>query len=78
MIPSSLSFTVTGWPFRPQVQAASHKAGHTRPVNSGKSLVFSSRSKARPSFLRYTRSFHSGTRLCSGQPETIPFNTAPD
>ena len=46
MMPSSLSFTVTGSPWRPQVQAASHRAGHTRPVNSGKLLVLSSRSRA--------------------------------
>ena len=46
MMPSSFSRTVTGSPWRPQVQAASHRAGHTRPVNSGKLLVFSSRSSA--------------------------------
>ena len=46
MMPSSLSLTVTGSPWRPQVQAASHRAGHTLPVNSGKLLVFSSRSRA--------------------------------
>ena len=46
MMPSSFSFTVTGSPWRPQVQAASHRAGQTRPVNSGKLLVLRSRSRA--------------------------------
>ena len=52
MMPSSFSRTVTGSPWRPQVQAASHRAGHTRPVNSGKLLVFSSRSRAWPKLPR--------------------------
>ena len=36
----SFSLMATGVPFNPQVQAASHGAGHTREVNSGKLLVF--------------------------------------
>ena len=75
---NSFSFTVTGSPFRPQVQAASHRAGHTRPVNSGKLLVFRSRFRAWSRLPWYTRSFHSGTRLCSGQPVYIPASCTPD
>ena len=40
MMAYSFSLVDTGSPFSPQVQAASHKAGHTREVNSGKLLVF--------------------------------------
>lgn len=78
MMDSSFSLTVTGSPFRPQVQAASHRAGQTRPVNSGKLLVFSSRAAAWPGWPRHSRSFYSGTRLWRGQPDTMPFSTAPD
>ena len=40
MMARSFSFTVTGSPVAmPQVQAASHRAGQTRLVNSGKLLV---------------------------------------
>ena len=49
-------------------QAASHGAGHSRPVNSGKLLVACSRSLAASQRPRRTRSFHSGIRLPSGQP----------
>ena len=38
MIPCSLSRTDTGSPQCPQVHAFSHRAGHTREVNSGKLL----------------------------------------
>ena len=44
MMACSLAFTATGFPFRPQVQAASQRAGHTRHVNSGKLCVFERRS----------------------------------
>ena len=36
----SFSFVATASPFKPQVQAFSHRAGHTLEVNSGKLLVF--------------------------------------
>ena len=49
-------------------QAASHGAGHNRPVNSGKLLVACNRSLAASHRPRRTRSFHSGIRLPSGQP----------
>ena len=48
--------------------AASHGAGHSRPVNSGKLLVACRRSLAASHRPRRTRSFHSGIRLPSGQP----------
>ena len=44
IIPYSLSRTVTGSSCRPQVHAASHSAGQTRDVNSGKLLVLCRRS----------------------------------
>ena len=52
----------------PSTQAASHGAGHSRPVNSGKLLVACSRSDASSHFPVRTRSFHSGMMLPSGQP----------
>ena len=60
---SSFSFTVTGVSFKPQVQAASQRAGHTRPVNSGKLFVFKSLARACSRLLLYISSFHSGMRL---------------
>ena len=42
MMESSFSRIVTGSDTWPQTQALSHNAGQTRPVNSGKGLVFSS------------------------------------
>lgn len=72
MMASSLSRMVTGWPKVPQTQAFSQGAGHTRPVNSGKQLVFSSRDRAWLPLPRQSMSFHSGTRLCSGQPSQAP------
>ena len=42
MMAFSFSLTVTEFPFKPHVQAASHKAGQTREVNSGKLFVFRS------------------------------------
>ncbi len=52
----------------PSTQAASHGAGHSRPVNSGKLLVACSRSDASVQSSFHTRSFHSGMRFPSGQP----------
>ncbi len=49
-------------------QAASHGAGQSRPVNSGKLFVACNRSLAAAHRPRRTRSFHSGIRLPSGQP----------
>ncbi len=48
--------------------AASHGAGHSFPVNSGKLFVACNRSAAPNQSLRRTRSFHSGIRLPSGHP----------
>ena len=73
MMACSFSRTVTLLPVTsPQVQAASHKAGHTRLVNSGKRLVAIRRWSASSHLPWYTRSFHSGMRLFSGQPEAMP------
>ena len=73
MMARSFSRTDTGAPAAmPQVQAASHKAGHTRLVNSGNRLVAIRRCSASSHRPWYTRSFHSGIRLCSGQPLAIP------
>ncbi len=44
MIAYSMLLIVTGGSEMPNVQAASHGAGQTRPVNSGKLLVLASRS----------------------------------
>jgi hypothetical protein len=50
------------------VQAASQGAGQTRPVNSGKLLVWCSTSMALRQSPRYTRSLKSGMMLLTGQP----------
>ena len=78
MTASSLLFTVTLSPFNPQVQAASHRAGQTLPVNSGKLLVLVSRDRASRQLPFQISSFHSGIRLCSGQPLKHPPKLAPD
>ena len=77
MMPCSFALQVTGSSQCPQVQAASQSAGHTREVNSGKLLVFFRRLYACSQFPVYTRSFYSGTRLCSGHPEVIPMMFIP-
>ena len=70
---NSLSLIVTGSSFNPHTQAFSHKAGQTRPVNSGKQFVFNNLASACFSLPRYISSFHSGIKLCKGHPETVPF-----
>ena len=64
----SSSRMVVGSSCRPRLQAASHNAGHTLPVNSGSGFVSAMRSAAWSQRPRHSRSFHSGMRLCSGQP----------
>ena len=68
MISTSTCLMVTGSWLMPSTHAASHGAGHSRPVNSGKLLVACSRSMASRQWSRYTRSFQSGMRFPSGQP----------
>jgi len=53
----------------PTTHAVSHGAGHRRPVNSGKLFVACKRSIAELKSPRYIKSFHSGIKLPSGQPE---------
>src|SRR5215510_10889084 len=67
-IVTSTCLIVTGSWLIPSTQAASHGAGHSRPVNSGKLLVACRRSIASRQWSRYTRSFQSGMRFPSGQP----------
>ncbi len=55
-------------PPMPSTQAASHGAGQSRPVNSGKLFVACSCSLAYSHCPVRTRSFQSGIRLPSGQP----------
>src|SRR4051794_10794703 len=68
-IDCSICLIVTASSLMSSTQAASHGAGHTRPVNSGKLLVAWRASMASCQRSRYTRSFQSGIRLPSGQPE---------
>ena len=69
MIETSIALIDTASPSRiSSTQAASHGAGQSRPVNSGKLLVACSWSIASRQRSRYTRSFQSGIRLPSGQP----------
>ena len=66
-IAASFSRIVTGWCDLLSTQPFSQRAGHTRPVNSGKSLVWVRMVYApRMSFLK-RRSCHSGGRLPVGQ-----------
>jgi hypothetical protein len=69
---SAISFSicsmVTGASSMASTQAASHGAGQSRPVNSGKSLVDESVAQASSHRPRQTRSLKSGTRFPSGQP----------
>ncbi len=59
---------VTASSLMASTQAFSHGAGQRVPVNSGKLLVAWSRSMASRHRSLWTRSFHSGMRLPSGQP----------
>lgn len=59
---------LTGGVLMPSTQAPSQGAGQTRPVNSGKLLVSSSRCRASCHRPLCTRSFHSGILLPRGQP----------
>ena len=68
MISNSIRSMVTGSALIPSTHDASHGAGQSRPVNSGKLLVACSRSIASDQSSRYTRSFHSGMRFPRGQP----------
>ena len=69
MVRSSICLIVTAVLLIATTQAVSQGAGHRRPVNSGKLFVACKRSIA--SFLspRQIKSFHSGIKLPSGQPE---------
>ncbi len=77
IISHSICLIVTAGSFMPRTHEPSHGAGHTRPVNSGKLLVFINRSSASNQRPRYTRSFHSGIRLLIGQPDAIPASRRP-
>ena len=69
-IACSISLMVTAGSVIPRTHAPSQGAGQTRPVNSGKLLVAWRRSSAARHSPRYTRSFHSGIRLSTGQPSS--------
>src|SRR3954469_20864932 len=69
MMRCSICLIVTASSLMSRTHAASHGAGQMRPVNSGKLLVACSASIASRQRSRKTRSFQSGIRLPSGQPE---------
>src|SRR4051812_18539818 len=69
MMRCSICLIVTASSLMSRTHAASHGAGQMRPVNSGKLLVACSASMASRQRSRKTRSFQSGIRLPSGQPE---------
>ena len=64
----SMCLMVTGLALIDRVQAASHGAGQTRPVISGKLFVEWRFSAASRQYPRYTRSLNSGMRFFTGQP----------
>src|SRR3954452_13243193 len=69
MMRCSICLIVTASSLMSSTHAASHGAGQMRPVNSGKLFVACSASIALRQRSRKTRSFQSGMRLPSGQPE---------
>ena len=77
IIAHSMLLMATGGFMIPRVQEPSQGAGQTRPVNSGKLLVLCRRSSASRHRPRYTRSFHSGIRLFTGQPLAMPLINVP-
>ena len=68
MMACSMLLMPTGSSLTLSVHAASQGAGQTRPVNSGKLLVWCSTSMAPCQSPRYTRSLKSGMMLLTGQP----------
>ncbi len=64
---STFLMVTAGW-LMPSTHADSHGAGQSLPVNSGKLLVACRRSIASAQSWSWTRAFHSGMRLPSGQP----------
>src|SRR5438552_13820355 len=68
----SIVLMVTGLSLRLSVQEASHGAGHTRPVTSGKLLVECRLRAASSQLPLKTRSFQSGIWLFTGQPVGAP------
>ena len=73
MMDTSMLLMVTGGSLMPSTQEPSQGAGHTRPVNSGKLFVSSSRNSASRQRPACTSAFHSGILLPSGQPARNPF-----
>ena len=69
MTSTSICLIATGSALMPSTQADSQGAGHSDPVNSGKLLVACSLASASGQRCCQVRSFHSGMRLPSGQPE---------
>src|SRR5437763_1399504 len=68
MIDTSTCLIVTESWLMPSTHAASHGAGQSRPVNSGKLFVACRRSMASCQWSRHTRSFQSGIKFPSGHP----------
>src|SRR6202451_4432773 len=64
----SIVLMLTGLSSMLSVQDASHGAGQTRPVNSGKLLVECRLREASSQLPPYTRSLKSGIWLLTGQP----------
>src|SRR3979490_553369 len=67
-IAHSMVLIATGLSSMLSVQDASHGAGQTRPVTSGKLLVVWRLRAASCQLPRYTKSFQSGIWLFTGQP----------
>mmetsp|Transcript_43009 Transcript_43009/g.103682 ORF Transcript_43009/g.103682 Transcript_43009/m.103682 type:complete len:229 (+) Transcript_43009:1476-2162(+) len=68
MIVHSTDLIDTGSSIIPKTHAPSQGAGHTRPVNSGKLFVSSSRRSASCQLPCRAKAFHSGIRFPNGQP----------
>src|SRR6202142_3001214 len=68
----SIDLMVTGFSSMLSVHDASHGAGQTRPVTSGKLLVECRLRAASSQWLREDRSFQSGVWLLGGRPRGAP------
>ena len=69
IVRNSTCLIVTASALIATTQAVSQGAGQSRPVNSGKLFVACSRAIASVLSPRQIKSFHSGIRFPSGQPE---------
>ncbi len=77
MMAHSMLLIVTGGSIMPSVHEPSHGAGQTRPVNSGKLLVWCSRSSASRQQAAIDQIVPFWDQIIDGQPEAMPLISCP-